>query len=239
MRFLFLLILLFPATVFSRPLIADLAVRQINIDHNFAGIEMLLFGARGDFGDIVVVLRGPEGRYIVRKKDRVAGLWVNRESAEFDHVPALYAVASTRPLSELENPELLKTLGIGIDNLHFPVSKGDNHPGEFQDALLRQQQRLRLYTAPIGKVSFWGETLFRTVLTFPKNTLKGTYTAEIYLFSGGQLAAMQSTPVTVRKIGFESFIYDAAHKRPLLYGLLAVSLALLAGWLASLIFQRL
>ena len=45
--------------------------------------------------DVIVTVAGPLQRVVVRRKDRVAGIWVNAEAAEIDAAPAYYAVATT------------------------------------------------------------------------------------------------------------------------------------------------
>ena len=53
-----------------------------------------------------------------------------------------------------------------------------------------------------------------------------------------QLIAERSDGFTVRKTGFESFVYVASRQYPLVYGLVCVALALFTGWLAGVVFRR-
>lgn len=225
-------------TAFARPMIADLAVREIDIDHNFTGLDILLFGAREDVGTIVVVVRGPEREYVVRKKEKIGGIWVNRHSVTFEDANSFYAIAASQPLDTIRNDTLLKALGIGVETQDFSVTEEQSGITAFQNALIEYKQKASLYTQSVEEVSFWGETLFRTVLTFPKNIIRGTYTAEIYLFNDGQLVAMQSTPIEVKKVGFEAFVFDLAHESRFIYGILCVLMALTAGWSFSTVFGR-
>jgi uncharacterized protein (TIGR02186 family) len=235
-----LIILAIPVNSSARPVIADLSVRQIEIDSGFTGTDILLFGARTDPGDIVVVVRGPETSYIVRKKERVAGIWVNKKQMEFKDVNGFYAAASNRPLENIQNDYLLSSLRIGEGNISLPPDEPDAHSStpEFKEALLKKQQDEKLYLPKISNVSFMGDTLFRTVVRFPENIARGIYTAEIYLFSDGQLSGVQSTPIIVSKKGFDAYVYDFAYKYPAIYGILAVLIALFAGWVAGSVFRR-
>lgn len=222
----------------DRPIVADLAVRSIDIDHEFTGIDILLFGARNDIGDLVIVVRGPEMPHVVRRKERKLGMWLNQESVTFHNVAQFYSIASTKPLHALQNDYLLSQLQIGVDALS-PVSiSAAEDITQFKHALTRIKQESNLYSSELQRVTFWGETLFRTVLKFPKNIPRGDYTAEVYLFSGGQLQAVQSTPLRVSKIGFEAFIFDLAHQYSWLYGLMAIAMAVFAGLGASFMFRR-
>ena len=235
---------IFPITSMAKPLVADISSRSVQIDSGFTGTELLLFGARNDPGDIVVVLRGPYGSYMVRKKERVAGIWVNRKQVQFDDIEGFYAVASSKPLGNFRNSYLLESLGIGIDQLQSSIkSKATLHrkadrDGEFSYALLTHKQKNQLYPTDVSDVSFIGETLFRTLIPIPENIPRGMYIAEIYLLSDGQLSGIQSTPLIVKKTGFDAFIYDLAYQHSFLYGVLAIIVALGAGWLAGIIFRK-
>ena len=86
-RILFAIMLLMPAPALAMPLVGDLSNYRIDIDSSFNGTRIFLFGVRNDIGDIVVVVRGPRKDYIVRKKEEIAGVWVNGERMKFYGVP--------------------------------------------------------------------------------------------------------------------------------------------------------
>lgn len=217
----------------------DLALRNIEIDSSFKGMKMLLFGARHDAGDVVVVVRGPELSYVVRKKERVAGIWVNKAQFEYNQVNGFYALSASRSLSELGNDMLLTSLGIETGSAAWAVPKSSNQEEDtFLQAFLAKQHERKLYTAKVSPVNFIGDTLFRTIIDFPENIPRGIYTAEVYLFRDAKLMGMQSIPLLVKKRGFDAVVFDLAYQFPILYGLAAVCCALLAGWAAGTIFRR-
>ncbi|MBI3451491.1 MAG: TIGR02186 family protein, partial [Rhodospirillales bacterium] len=77
----------------AQPLVADLSSHLIAITTGFAGTEILLYGATEGEGDVAVVVRGPDASTVVRRKSRIAGIWINREQMTFTGVPAFYRVA--------------------------------------------------------------------------------------------------------------------------------------------------
>lgn len=231
--------LFFSGIAGAKPLIADLSLRTIEIDSGFTGTEILLFGARNDAGDVVVVIRGPKLSYVVRKKARMAGIWVNTEQVTFKGVEGFYNVAASRPLEGIKNDYLLSALGIGLEHLELvPVSSDADDKDPFTAAFIAKQHKDRLYLPTVGEVSFIGDTLFRTIINFPETIPRGTYSAEVYLFSDGQLRGVQSTPLLVHKKGFDAFIFDLAYNHSVVYGVAAILLALAGGWLAGLVFRR-
>lgn len=234
-------LLLAPVPAFAgTPVLADMSNYRIDIDSGFNGTRIFLFGARNDNGDIVVVVRGPSKDYIVRKKEQVAGIWINRDRMKFFNVPDFYAIASSKPLVDMDSSGLFKPLGIGQDNLlHSPAgSRSTGRFEEFNDAFLRYQLARRLYMKEPEKITFMGETLFKTVVEFPDNIPPGNYTAEIYLLGDNEIVGMQSTPITVVKSGLDAFLTFHAHQNPAWYGLCAVALALSVGWFASRVFEK-
>ncbi|NBX03361.1 MAG: hypothetical protein EBR02_04755 [Alphaproteobacteria bacterium] len=115
--FFLCLFLLPPISAKASPVVADLSNYRIEQDTNFNGTRLFLFGARNDNGDIVVVIRGPNKNFIVRKKEEAGGLWINTERMKFHDVPAFYMVASSKPLRELEDKGVMALLGIGSRTL--------------------------------------------------------------------------------------------------------------------------
>lgn len=222
----------------SRPVIADSSIRTIKIDSAFNGVDVLVFGARNDAGDIVVVVRGPSEPYIVRKKERIAGMWINRQQVKFPGTSSFYRIASSRPLEQIRNDYLLSTLNIAPNHVNTPPKDASPVEKDFYQALFQHQTNEQLYSSKVDKVSFIGDTLFRSVLHFPDNIRRGTYTAEIYLIRSGELIGVQSTPILTYKTGFDAQVYDFAYRHPALYGILAILIALSAGWIAGVFFKK-
>ena len=86
-----------------------LSTDTITVGTNFGGSRLVVFGAldnadtrvlRQGRYDIVVVLEGPRRNVVVRQRDRVFGIWINRGSERFDNLPQSYALSSSRPLRD-------------------------------------------------------------------------------------------------------------------------------------------
>ncbi len=224
----------------AEPLVADLSNHLVAITTGFSGASVLLFGAVNGEGDVVVVVRGPPAPQMIRRKEAVMGIWINRDHAEIDDAPVFYQLTSTRPLSEIAAPALLDRQQIGLDHLHFSVRNGDHGPADaaWRAALLRLKRRAGLYSDRAGGISMMSQELFRTELDLPVNIPTGTYQVDVYLFRHGDIVSAQTTPLIIGKIGVGASVYDFANRHALLYGLLAVLLAVTAGWLAAVAFKK-
>jgi uncharacterized protein (TIGR02186 family) len=87
-------------------------------------------------------------------------------------------------------------------------------------------------------VEFLGSRLFRTDLRLPANVPTGAYEAKVYYLNEGQVVSAQTTPLFVSKVGVEAEIFDFAYEQSALYGVIAILIALMAGWLAHIAFRR-
>ena len=59
-----------------------------------------------------------------------------------------------------------------------------------------------------------------------------------YLIEQGEVAETRNAFFFINKTGVERAVVDFAMNEPAAYGLLAVSVAVFAGWLAGLMFRR-
>ncbi len=221
-------------------IIADLSDREVAITTGFTGAELLLFGTTEGPGDIIVTIEGPRRNEIVRRKTQVAGIWVNGNSVTFRNAPAYYRVAASRNLDQIAPTTVLAQLGIGTGSLDFKASTSlsPQEEGKFREALFRNKRRLGLYGEAASGITVKEGRLFRTSIPFPATVPTGDYLASIYLFRDGRLVTQEQTPLTVRKDGLEARLFSFAHEQSALYGVVAILIALLSGWLAGLIFRR-
>ena len=60
----------------------------------------------------------------------------------------------------------------------------------------------------------------------------------VYLFDRGKLAARRESTLVVRKVGLGADVFNFAHRQATLYGIIAIVVAVAAGWLAGVVFRR-
>ncbi|MER9300840.1 TIGR02186 family protein [Mesorhizobium sp. M0621] len=227
-----------------------LSTDNVSITAGFSGADLTIFGslenpdplvARQGRYDVIVVLEGPPKPVVVRRKDRVLGVWVNLDSETFENVPMSYSVATTRPLQDITEPNSYKQLSLGASNLYMqPADAGDSPATieEFTAALRERKSATGLYSENVGGVQFLSQNLFRATVRLAPNVPVGTHKARAFLFKSGLFIKESSAQLEIRKSGFEQSIFRVAHNYSFLYGVFAISLAMLTGWLGRLIFRR-
>lgn len=220
--------------------VADLTSHLIAITTGFTGASVVLFGATDSPGDVVVAVRGPEREMTVRRKSRVAGIWINTREVTFANVPSFYAMAASRPIDEILSPATAGLYRLGIANLK--VEADTPAPSvvvdAFRTALERAQRQAGLFVDRPSKVDFLGERLFRTTIMFPANVPTGTYLVEVFLVRDKDVVGGQTTPLVVSKVGVDAAVSEFSTRQPGFYGAIAVLTAVVAGWMASLPFRR-
>jgi uncharacterized protein (TIGR02186 family) len=239
-----------PETASRETMEIGTSTSEIAIASDFAGADLTIFGALSNTDelllaigqyDIVVVLEGPRENATVRRKERVFGIWVNTRSMTFERVPEAYSVSSTRAIDNITAPLELNDRGIGMDHIPLtPIGSVGNAANltEFRQAFRRLQEANGLYERDPSGVRFVSSSLFKASLRLPADVPNGVHTVRAYLFKSGKFVSEKSLPLRVIKTGIEQTITDAAHERPIEYGIFSVLLAVFTGWTASYVFRK-
>lgn len=241
------LLLALPAAA-DETIVAGMSQNRVSITADFDGSEILIYGAvkretpapadRGPL-EVIVTVEGPSTPVTVRRKARVAGIWVNNASVVVDSAPSFYAVATTGPLNHILSDTDNLRYGITIERVirAVGITEEADQSGEFLLGLLRVRTNEGRYRVLQGKVELTEETLFRTDVILPSNLTEGEYKVRLFLLRDKRVIASQERVIGVRKEGLERWVFNLAHEQPLLYGLISLVLAGLAGWGASAAFR--
>ena len=246
-RVLLVLLAFFALTAQRDPiLVPEVSQHEIRVRQGFTGTQLLLYGAILDPEgrrarrpyDIVVVLKGPTQPILLREKEKKLGVWVNAHSTAFRSAPSFFAVASSRPIADIVDERTAAIYELGLDFLQLSPA-GSIDPKEqtrFTSGLVDLRRREGLYREDSGGVQISDGVLYQARMAVPSNVATGRYTAETFAITRGRVIASAVAEVEVRKLGFERFVADQAQESSLLYGLFAVGLSLLMGWLAGRVF---
>ena len=232
----------------AQGLVTTLSIDRVPIQSNFTGGRISVFGvvepgagARPKNGwDVVVSVRGPRGAVTVRRKDSVGPMWLNLDARSYIAIPSFISILSNRPLELIAQAEVREDLRIGIDPLIPPQTAarvGANDP-QFRAGLQRLRMQQGLFHQSADRVRFISSGVFQAQIDLPGIAPLGNYDVEVALFSGGALVTKNQLGFTVTKTAVEQWVANAAHTNGLLYGLATALIAVLVGWLASLVFRR-
>lgn len=230
-------------------LVPDVSQRKIEIAYSFTGAELLLFGAivypDGEIPsgktDIAVVLKGPSRSVHVREKQKLFGLiWYNAAGEQFRSAPDYYAIATSRPLKQLVDENTAAIYELGFENIQLSPSGDSNVSTQrrFENGLVQLKKNSQLYSSRYNSIEITKGVLYRARLAIPARVSVGLYTAETFLIRNGNVIAAATRTIEIKKSGFERFVATSAENSPLLYGFVAIMLALLLGWSAGELFRK-
>lgn len=233
-------------------LIVSVSNHRITVTPNYSGEELVLFGSierdsksrpPGTAYDIVVTVSGPRADMVTRRKERKLGIWINVDSRQFIQVPAYLGIFANRPIDNIASPDVQRRQQIGMISFPLPQRMGPDVANTvasdpFRTAFVRLRTDHGLYREQTNAVTFLTPTLFRTGIPLPAEVPTGTYTVDIKLFADGAVLARTETAFEIVKVGFEQFVANSARYHGLLYGLATAMMAIITGWLASVVFRR-
>ncbi|MCB1547633.1 MAG: TIGR02186 family protein [Hyphomicrobiaceae bacterium] len=230
----------------------DVAGRKVAVTSSFTGTEVVVFGsvnfsrqpaAESGLYDVIVLIVGTPTTLMVRRKDRVAGIWLNNRSVRYQDVPSYYAIASTRPLEEVASKDVLSKAGIGFEHIAMRPAEGQgvlspNDQKVFRDAIVRIKTADGLYKDEEYSVAFVGRSLFRASIDLPANITVGPLETRVFLFKDGEFLGQHVAKLTLERAGLERMLHTFAFGYPFLYGIAAVLLAVASGLAASALFRK-
>lgn len=227
-------------------LVPEVSQHEVQVRQGFRGTELMLFGAimtpegtrAGQDYDIVVVLKGPTRSIILREKQRIAGIWVNADSAEFRSAPTFFAVASSRPIGQIVDDKTAAIYELGLPWLQLsPIGSYDPKvQARMSAGLVDLLSREGLYKEDPKGVTVSEQVLYQARIDLPSSVQTGTYTAETFAIKHGKVVASAISRVEVKKQGIELAVAQFARNHGFFYGLLAVALSVAMGFLAGRLF---
>ena len=219
----------------------DLSEKEIQIQTDFTGKEIIIFGIFQHEEDTILAILGPEKDTSILKKERIGGFWFNTKKVIYRNIPSLFFVASSSPMKNILSKESIIKEKLSFDELFTNVVTSRNFLGkdlnEWDKNLINIKSEQGLYKE--YEFSNIEDKLFQSRVFFPSNSIPGKYNITVYQIKNRVIVSKKKRVINIKKSGIGEKIYKFAHQESAAYGLLSILFAVLSGLLAATIFRRL
>ena len=185
---------------------------------------------------VAVICTGAEGSAHLKRKGKVWGLfWMSTGEVEIRNVPALYLCALSGKADEAVG------VGYGALRSRAEIEPPGEEEGVFHEFIrLKEEEGLyaRLEEAVrMDPASGGGAVRIQADLPLSPKAPPGTYTIRVLALEPGGARVVAEAPLEVKKVGTAAWITQMARDKGLLYGVLAVIVALFAGLVTGVLFS--
>ncbi len=242
---IFLIIIIFSSKqVLANQAYFDLSDQEIEIQTNFNGKEVIIFGLTEPDFETLLTIRGPEEYKKLQKKERMFGLWINKNKIIYRNLPSIYFIAASAPVNQILDKESIKNDSLYFEPMllnlmtqrNFNFSKKNNEK-IWSKNLIKIKQKNNFYKE--YEIKIVDDKLFQTRVFFPSNTIPGNYQINIYQIKDKTIVSKKNKSINIVKSGIGNELFNLAHNNPISYGIMCIIFAIFSGLLAAIVFRRL
>jgi len=217
---------------------AHLPKAEILVTSDYHGERLLIYGMASPDTDVVVKLSSKRESVTYSRKGRVGLFWFSVGKVTFTNVPSMFKTKSTKPLDDILFPEEQIKYSLGKRGLIASIGTPDPATPPFLiEEMISTRVEDRLYSFHEGEVKRVKGNMFETSFYWPPKAPPGAYQIDTLAVRGGKVIGVDSELVKVEKVGVEAWVSGLASANGLLYGLIAVVVAMVSGLLVGLIFR--
>ncbi len=236
--FTFLMILSLAGTVRAESVILQVVPPVVEISAFYHGREVTITGSLPAGYQAVAEVWGPVGQEHLMRKGRRGPLWMNVGEVTVSGAPSLYLVlSSAADLLTEASPWGFQSLRKDITLAGVP----EKEKGKFLEQFLELKQNEKLYAVLPGKLKLTSAGTDRREVTgkfwLPANVKPEKYKVCLTAIRDGQAVEQQYAPLTVQMIGFPALLMSLAYQHGLIYGILAVVIAIFTGFIMGYLFK--
>jgi hypothetical protein len=217
--------------------------KTIRIGSFFAGERVKVRAVIPSGAMVALRLLGPREDLALMRKGRVSGLWMNVEQIHFRNLPKVYLLWTSDKLASLESGGGLKDLPLNYKA--FMTGSLEEKKQEEEPLLVSELIKLKeadnLYRIREGVIRIrplekgpWEQA--DAVLDLPSKIYPGSYALELIAIKDGKGTLLHTSTLEVKLVGFPALVSNLALQKGLLYGILAVVIAMISGLLIGIVF---
>jgi|TARA_B110000196_G_scaffold318687_1_gene334663 uncharacterized protein (TIGR02186 family) len=239
---LFFVVLFLNNNIFAGEAYFDLSEKEIHIQTDFNGKDIIIFGILEAEEDTIISIKGPNIDTKISKKGRIFGFWFNSKKIVYKKLPSIFFISSSSPIKNILNKETLIKEKLYFDDLLTnSITQRNFIPKkklkEWDKNLIRIKKNQNFYKE--YKLKNIENKLFQTRVFFPAESIPGNYEVTTYQIKNKIILSKKNRVIIIKKSGIGDKIYKFAHEKSSTYGILSIIFAILSGFIAATVFRRL
>jgi uncharacterized protein (TIGR02186 family) len=218
-----------------------LSTDTIDISTFYNGTSLEATGTIPADSDVVLEVSGPKEDVHLKVKGKVMGiLWMNKTDVSLENAPADYMLYYPENVTEdIFGPET----GIGYEAVEQEITiepASEDRAFVFRE-YVKLLEKSGVYAMNEGGVTYGpvadGKKPFSATLNIPSKMKPGEYHVRAITLANNQVTGRIDQPLTLRLTGFPAMISKLAFGSPLLFGIMAVIIAVATGLIIGTIFK--
>ena len=199
---------------------------DIEINSNFLGEEIVLFGQKDEGRDLIIIFEGTERKGKLFTKTKKGLLWIN-EKQEIDKIPSFFGIFST-PKYSLNQIFLIPS----ITSKHVLIN-------DFSERLYQIRTALK-----IKGLYFEDElrsiegSLFIKKFKIPDNISAGDIKVSLYEIQNNEVISFNQKKLNIQKKGLTSKFEIMLEEQSLVYTAILVIFSIVFSLLSNWLFRR-
>ena len=237
-----------PATG-DAPTTLQLSPQTIEMGAFYNGAPIRLEGTVPNGSQVIVIIRGAAKDEVFNKKGRVGPIWINVDKVHVTGTPSLFLRFSSEDMHTFLDRKVIDTFELDelsvTERMHIRTSHGEpsvDYRELIQNSYLELKKKDGTYRRVANRVhtaEVNGTTHYTVLFNWPKTAPPGSYQVEVYACRDRAIVGRSGTVLRLVEVGFPAFIANLAHEHPWGYGLLAVVVAVCAGFGIDAVASRL
>lgn len=210
----------------------------------YGGARVRVEGTVPEGADVVLAVRGPSIEEKFNLKGRFGPIWANAGNVHIGGVPSLFFVFTGKPLATILSRASLDEHQLDGQAIEAQMTVD---PPALDQPLVRQNYIKLKANQGILKVVDGAVTVapagtarnFSADIAWPKVAPPAEYTLTVFACRDGAVIGKASLPLKVERVGFPQKLAAMAQNKAVLYGILCVLVATMAGLGIDFIASRL
>ena len=199
---------------------------DIEINSNFLGEEIVLFGQKDEEVDLIIIFEGTEKQGKLFTKTKRGLLWIN-EKQELDRIPSFFGIFST-PKYSLNEIFLIPS----ITSNHVLIK-------DFTERLYKIRTALKIKGLYFeDELQSIEGTLFIKKFNIPDNISAGDIKVSLYEIQNNEVINLSQKKLNIQKKGLTSKFEIMLEDQSLVYTVILVVFSIVFSLLSNWLFRR-